>query len=345
MGAQGTADSGPDGAPAPDGGVPLLDAGDDTPSTDATSRADVGPADSADATYSDASAGGDALTDAVLVQLAPPTFSPLPTDHGGFTIYQPTPVTILPPSGFPDSGTLLYTTDWNMRATPDLAYTSPITVGAAGICPDPNAIATIWAQATAPGYLASSIAEGTWFSEGYPPTPTFVPTSMTANNDVSVTLSPDCLTLCYTFDGSTPTCTSGHCTGTSLTYAAATKVAIDGSVTDPSTGRVNVTAISCYATSVNSLPSSQQYELQVAAPVVSTPSAPGGPATISTVTITSNEAVSIRFTTDGSQPTCSSGTLISGSSGTTGPLATGTTVTAIACKTGYAPSSVVTHGI
>jgi hypothetical protein len=322
-----------------DGGVPHEGV------SDASAPADAGPLDDAGATSPDATAGGDASSDAVLVQLGMPTFYPNPNQT---SISGPTPVTILPPSGFPPSGTILYTTDPSKSANPDTVYASPITVGCAldecGACVPPTYPDEIWAVATAPGYLASPVAYGTWSGEGSLVPPTFLPTSMTADNDITVTLTTPCgaTTICYTLDGSTPTCSNGVCVGISLTYDAAAKIPIDGSLTDQTTGQVTVTAISCQPQWANTDPTSQIYTLQVAPPALSMPSGPGGTAIISTLTDASTSAVSMRYTTDGSQPTCSSGTLISGSSGTIGPLATGATVRAIGCKNGYAPSLVVT---
>jgi hypothetical protein len=192
-----------------------------------------------------------------------------------------------------------------------------------------------------------TVAPGGYDAPPYFPV-VFNPPSSTSNNDLLVGLSgvPGA-TICYSFDGSVPACANGQCTG--LTYDAATRVAIRGDVTDSLTGQATVTAIQCGAGNVSSLFASQVYTLQAGAPAMASPApgpavpwAPGGVRPVlATVTVDSNTPVAIRYTTDGTMPTCTTGTAVGNDASI--PLASSTKVTAIACKTGYLPSTVATY--
>jgi hypothetical protein len=162
-------------------------------------------------------------------------------------------------------------------------------------------------------------------------------------------------TVCYTLDGTTPTCSPADvCAGSSLSYSG--PISIGGADPEPVPGVVTVTAVECFAPSTPPFCAStsggavqQNYDLAAGDPTMSNPSpgltpwSPGGVTpTLATATVTSDEPVSIHMTTDGTTPTCTSGsgTVVPGSS-TLGPFTSSTTVNAVACKTGYLPSEVV----
>jgi hypothetical protein len=120
-------------------------------------------------------------------------------------------------------------------------------------------------------------------------------------------------------------------------------VSIDGSVTDPTTGRVTITAIACDNCGDVSNVVTQVYQLIVADPVITMQATPGT-ATVTTSTVTSNEPLTMHMTTSASLPTCITGTplALTGSTASIGPFTTGTTVNVIACKAGYLHSNFAT---
>jgi hypothetical protein len=277
-----------------------------------------------------------------------PTFAPVSgtTEPGNVTISDP---------NLPPSGTILYTTDGTNPTPASNVYSSPIEV---------TQDVTFRAQAMDPGVCLPSavvVASYTVFDgwgDGIPPV-TFVQTSQTQPNDFLVTLTDEPgATICYTLDGSTPTCLNGVCTGTSSTYSAASRVSIDGSVTDATTGQVTVTAIACEAGYGDTSFAFQQYTLQAAPPTLSglvagdQPYDPGGISpSLRSITRTSGSppnAPFIAYTTDGSVPSCTTGQKIPNPTtfNTNGapalPQANGQ-LAAIACKAGYLPSTVITY--
>ncbi|MGH7295501.1 MAG: hypothetical protein ACRELB_11235, partial [Polyangiaceae bacterium] len=180
------------------------------------------------------------------------------------------------------------------------------------------------------------------------------PSGTTSDNDLLVAaMSNDPgQTICYTLDGTTPTCNGGICTGTTQTYNAASRIAINGMVTDSVTGTVTVSAIGCIAGATNSSPTTQTYTLRADPPTMTDPApsttldADAGPVapTLSSGTMSSlspANPVVIRTTTDSATaPTCATG--IANDPGTTVPITGNTTIQAMTCKTGYLPSAVVT---
>jgi len=142
---------------------------------------------------------------------------------------------------------------------------------------------------------------------------------------------------CYTLDGSTPTSTAaGTCTPPALTYDSAKGIPIDGTVTVGASGRVTLNAI---ATAVGTCSGGMfpvSYTLQPATPVIAP--AGGKIAVGSTVsfTTTTKGAVTFRYTTDGTDPSCASTAPKTGASF----VAAGTEaqVKVVACKAGYADS-------
>lgn len=153
--------------------------------------------------------------------------------------------------------------------------------------------------------------------------PSFSPTGGTysGNQSVVVSTATSGASIRYTTDGSTPTSTTG------TVYAGAV------SITQSTTLR----AIAYMAGFSDSSVTSATYTLQVAAPSFSP--APGTYTSAQSVTLsTSTSGASIRYTTDGSNPTSTTGTLYSGPIN----VASTTTLRAIAYRSGWSDSTVST---
>src|SRR5579859_3309475 len=163
-------------------------------------------------------------------QTATPTFSP-----PAGTFCAPQSVTLADTT---PGATIFYTTDGTNPNAASTVYTTPITVD--------FPVTQIRALATAPGHVTSAVGVGTYSIDSNPgtPAPTISPASGVQNNDFLATLSVPSAggTLCYTLDGSTPT-GAGACTGSTLTYDAASSIRIDGTVTSPTTGQVTLEAM------------------------------------------------------------------------------------------------------
>jgi hypothetical protein len=290
-----------------------------------------------------------------LVELGEPTFIP---PSGATLVGSLAPVTLVPPSSFPQAQ-LFYTLDGSTPSSQHgTRYTGPFQLQAPFTC---NSISTtVTAVASYPGYLDSPPAAATYTvtsdNDGVLGPVTFSIPSKTSNNDFPLGLSdaPGGL-ICYTTDGTTPSCapTAESCLGTAAIYTS--PIVIDEAVTNPSTGAIKLTAIECVLGTappscgfMTGPPVTQTYTLQAAVPTMTNPApgvvSPGVTPTLATATVSSialTDPVSIHMTTDGSTPTCTSGTALPGSS-TVGPFTASTTLNAIACKTGYLPSNVAT---
>jgi hypothetical protein len=198
-------------------------------------------------------------------------------------------------------------------STTGTEYTGAVTV---------SSTQTLKAIAYASGYFDSEIASATYTIAPYAAKPTLSPVGATSNNDVTVTISTTTsgATIRYTTNGVDPTSTTG------TVYSA--PVVVNSTTT--------VKAISVATGYTNSEVASATYTL-VAAPPTFSPVA--GPYTsVQTVTISSaTSGASIRYTTNGVDPTSTSGTEYSG------PITVSATTTlkAIAYKTAYADSAVV----
>jgi hypothetical protein len=219
-----------------------VDAGVDT-GADATF--DAGPPDHAaptDAPPADAPLPDDSGCD-LGVPLAAPTFTP----PDGTSLQAGDQVTINPPAGFPGGAAIYFTTNGTIPTHSSSVYIGPIQV---------DAPETIFAMAgPVPGYCfadspvvhasytiskpSQDACVGSW--PPFPPTP-----PMTRPFTVTTFLCPGD-TLCYRYDGNTPTCSNGTCTGGSLTYDTTKGIPIGPTVTDPTTGKVTLTAVACDA--------------------------------------------------------------------------------------------------
>jgi len=208
-------------------------------------------------------------------------------------------------------------------------------------------MAVIRAYATASGLTDSTAVEAAYninCSATTPTAPAPSPVGGPQDNDFTVTLTtPTAETICYTLDGTTPTCLDGACTGASQTYGTK-KVAIDGALTD-SSGQVVLHAIACTASACGAgSMTPQTYTLQAAAPVFATPAPsppdvayPGATPSVSTAT---TGTVQIRYTSSGTAPTCTTGTVLNPPYPATLPVTADIAYQAIACKTGYVASTV-----
>jgi hypothetical protein len=275
-------------------------------------------------------------------------------------------VTIVPPANFPatfpqGNAVIYYTVDGTIPTHASPAYSGPIQI---------NASQTIHAFAYDPGVCAdSTIALASFTIEapcaccdplqgcGAPLPVTFNPPSATQSNDFLVQLTDDdpAATICFTYGTGAPTCTvttsAATCSGTSQTYNAGSglgntgSVTINSGVTSATTGTVTVNAIACTVGGLTIAPAAQTYTLKAAAPTMQGPApsatlpylaAPGYAPTITSATAGST----VRYTTDGSTPTCATGTLLAMNPGAVPPFTGNSIFNAIACKAGYAPSPI-----
>jgi hypothetical protein len=303
--------------------------------------------------------GMDVMPDVPEPTAATPVFMPMP---GTFPMAQNVTITCATMNS-----TIYYTTNMTQPgpANPaSLVYSMPIAVTNATTMP---VTTTIRAVCVANGYQDSAIAVGAYTINPPPPgtlpTPTPNPVAGTLNNDfrLSLTDTPGA-TICYTLDGSMPSCSAGVCGGTSKTYDASAQIAIDGTVTNAATGQVTVQAIACEVGFTTSMPAlTQTYTLQVASPQLQGPppstltynvATPIVTATVSTIT---NNATAL-FTTKasiGAMVSCTNGTPVTNGMTTNAaplpePFPIDTTQGAqtfwiVGCKTGYAASTVSTN--
>ena len=241
--------------------------------------------------------------------VATPTFSPTP---GTYTTTQS--VTI---STSTSGATIRYTTDGSTPSeTAGTVYSGAITV---------SATTTINAIAYASGYTDSAVASGTFTIQPTVATPTFSPTAGTYTMTQSVTISTSTsgATIRYTTDGSTPSETAGTVYSGAITVSATT----------------TLKAIAYESGYNDSSVASGTFTIQ---PVVATPTfspTSGTYATMQSVTIsTGTSGATIRYTTDGSTPSETAGTVYSG----TIAVSASTTLNAIAYESGYTDSAIAT---
>ncbi len=237
---------------------------------------------------------------------AAPTFSP---GGGTYTVAQS--VTISTTTG---GATIHYTTDGTTPSgTAGTVYSGPITISAG---------TTLQAVASAAGMADSTVTSANYVI-GTVAAPTFSPAGGTYSTGQTIGLSTStpAATIYFTIDGSSPT------SGTGMVYV----------YTGPFTVSANTT-VQAYASAANLTNSSvatAAYAIQAAAPTFSP--AGGTYTSAQSVTLASTTSgAAIRYTTDGSTPTSTTGTLY------TGPVTVSTTSTvkAIAYASGYTDSAV-----
>jgi hypothetical protein len=325
---------------------------------------DSGAADvvAADALGADANPG---VTDAsdddgcnswLVQELAVPVFDPPPGDV--VEVGQRWSITC---PDAPPGTTIYYTTDGTIPlrqgsvfAGPSLPFTSIGRVTINAICSPPPGVCLWDSPLSAATYTVVSPD-----ACGCPmPTVTFSPSPADMIDDFTCAMVSDTpgATLCYTTDGTTPTCdaASSMCTGVSKAYDPTTGLVINGALTD-GTGAVNVQAIACGAGMLPSAVSATTYTLVVDDPTMvpgsGTYSLPGdgGGLTPSILTITHDSPGSpvwITLATDGGTPSCGdfpriTNNNIFGRPGAPPALRSTTAISAVACKQGYKPSNVV----
>jgi hypothetical protein len=258
------------------------------------------------------------------------------------------------PEGGPDGSTIDATTDADSSTEPETGTDTgsdaapdgePVEAGSDGEADAPGDAYTDGeadahgdAEADAHTDAADAGCTGT-----APTAPTASPAGGTQDNDFQVALTAAVGdTICYTLDGTTPSCDDGTCGTSSKTYKA--DVAIDGTTTNAS-GEVVLHAISCKAGVCGTgTMTPQTYTLQAAAPAFASPAPsppdvayPGANPSVSTAT---TGTVQLRYTSNGTAPTCTTGTLLAAPYPAKLPVTQDITYQVIACKTGYAPSTV-----
>ena len=305
--------------------------------------------------------------------LMPPTFTPATgatgSGYSGLSVTITDPNT---PAAGPDQ--IYYTLDGTLPTTGSQLYLGAIDITSFGTT-------TVIAIVVGPqaGCPSSAPADAT-YTVTYPPPPIDpggnapVLTALdgtTQNNDFLVTATDfnNTATICFTTDGSTPACSNGVCEGTSQRYDGSTQIPVNAGVTNPLTGQVTIDAIACEAGFPNTTITTLTATLQTAPPTMVSPS-PGpqpftttgfAPTLLSATTPSApSPSFVIRYTlAPAAPPTCDTGTIALGPPGyvsapvaCTGGTAAGCaasgsgyassqTFQAIACKTGYAPSPVV----
>ncbi len=236
---------------------------------------------------------------------ATPTFTP-----SGGNYLTPQTVTIATTTS---GANIRYTTDGTTPSdTVGTVYTGPLTI---------SATTTLKAVAYATGYTNSAVATAVY--NILAATPTFSPAGGNYSTAQTVTIATTTsgANIRYTTDGTTPSDTAGTVYSGPLTISATTTL----KAVAYATGFTN----SAVATAV--------YNILAATPTFSPTG--GNYLTAQTVTIgTTTGGASIRFTTDGTTPSDTVGTIYSG------PLTIGTTTTlkAVAYAAGYTNSAVAT---
>ena len=272
---------------------------------------------------SSSSSGSTAKTDT-------PTFTTTPAANGT-TPFTTSPVSVTIADTTPGA-TIFYTTDGTNPTITSQVANGPITISQSGMT-------QVRAIAAATGFENSDVGSVVIDIEVPPNTltpPTASPNSGTQNNTFNVALTDQTAnaTFCYTTDGvNAPACTSGVCTAGSQ-YNAATPIPVNADNT-------KIIAVACEAGATTTAAATFTYNLAVA-DVTATPTPPGnfnGPTSVTLSTTTQN--ATIHYTTDGTTvATCANGT--SATNTATITVTQNTTVSAIACRTGFQNSNVAT---
>lgn len=163
--------------------------------------------------------------------------------------------------------------------------------------------------------------------------PTFAPPGGTYNATQNVALNSTTpgASICYTLNGTTPTATvPGTCD--QFTYSSPI----------PVSAALTIKAMATKASATNSGVVSASYSFTAATPVL-TPAAGGYGAPVNAALTTTTPGATIGYTTDGSTPTASGGTITHGTV-YTAPIfiGTNTTIKAIATLAGYSNSPMLT---
>jgi AraC-like DNA-binding protein len=236
-------------------------------------------------------------------QVAAPAFNP---PAGAYT--QPIAISTTTPNA-----TIRYTTDGsNPSRTNGTVYSTAITVIAS---------TTIKAIAYEAGYTDSAIASaGYTVSSSTVATPSFSPPAGAYTQPVAISTTTPNATIRYTTDGSNPSQTNGTIYTTPIVLTAST----------------TIKAIAYEAGYSDSAIASASYT--VSSGPVATPSfsPPAGPYTQPVAISTTTPNATIRYTTDGSNPSQTNGTIYT----TVITLTASTTIKAIAYEAGYSDSAI-----
>ena len=242
-------------------------------------------------------------------QVAAPTFTPA---AGTYASAQS--VTISTTTG---GASINYTTNGTTPSSSvGTLYSSPVAIGSTG---------TLQAIAFETGWTPSSVSSGVYTITGTCAAPTFTPAAGTFNNATSVTISTTTggASIRYTTNGTTPTSSVG------TAYSSPVSI----------TATCTLEAIAYETGWTSSSVSSGVYTLSCAAPTFNPAAGTFNNATSVTISTTSSGA-SIRYTTNGTTPTSSVGTVYSSPVSLTAT----STLKAIAYETGYT-ASAVTSGV
>jgi uncharacterized repeat protein (TIGR03803 family) len=257
-------------------------------------------------------------TGAYTIQAATPTFSPA---AGTYASAQS--VTI---NTATSGASIAYTTDGTTPTESGGSVThGTLYSGAISITTN----TTLNAIAFETGLTDSTVATATYAIQAA--TPTFSPVAgfYTSAQSVTINSTTSGAAIAYTTDGTTPTESGGSVTHGTL-YSGAISI----------TGTTTLNAIAFKTGLTDSTVASSTYSFQVATPTFSL--SPGGFTSIQSVTISAAPSgASIVYTTDGTTPTESGGTVTHGTL-YSGPITVSTTTTlnAIAFKSGLADSNV-----
>ena len=240
-----------------------------------------------------------------ITQCATPTFSPA---AGTYTTSAA--VTI---STVTSGASIRYTTNGTTpSSTVGTVYSSAVSI---------TATATLQAIAYETGFTNSAVASGVYTIQCA--TPTYSPAAGTYNNAQTVTISTATggATIRYTTNGTTPSSTVG------TVYSSAVSI----------TASSTLQAIAYKTSLTNSAVASGVYTLQCVTPTFNPAAGAYGPAQTVTISTTTSGA-SIRYTTNGTTPSSTVGTVYSSAVS----ISATSTLEAIAYETGYTNSSVAT---
>ena len=253
--------------------------------------------------YKSGMADSSITSGAYTIQCAAPSYSPA---AGTYTTS--TSVTI---STTTSGASIRYTTDGTTpSSTVGTVYSSAVSL---------TASCTLKAIAYKSGLADSPVTSGTYTIQCAAPSFSPAAGTYTTSTSVTITSSTSGATIRYTTDGTTPSSTVG------TVYSSAVSL----------TASCTLKAIAYKSGMADSTVTSGTYTIQCAAPSFSP--AAGSYSTAQSVTITSSTSgVTIRYTTDGTTPSSTVGTVYSSPVS----ISSTTTLKAIAYKTGLSNSSV-----
>jgi hypothetical protein len=240
------------------------------------------------------------------IKVIAPVFSPAAGTYTGSQSVTITSAT--------SGATINYTTDGSTPSpTAGNLYSGPLTL---------SSTTTLKAIAYETGLTSSSVTSGTYTIKAAAPVFSPVAGTYTSAQTVTITSATSGATINYTTDGTTPSATAGNLYSGPLTLGSTT----------------TLKAIAYETGLANSSVASGTYTINL--PTVATPvfsSVAGTYTSVQAVKITSTtNGASIRYTTDGSTPSATAGTIYSGPVS----ISTTTTLKAIAYETGFKNSAV-----